>query len=223
MSSRATRLRELLSSGALKRGEIRSESTSEESGAKLWSRSNLSGRLTEISGAGSVASLTAAIGLVLQTQYECDPVAWVTTPVQEFYPPDVHEFGVDLESLAVVRVPTAATAARAAERLVRCGAFGLVVLDLGKNAYMPTALQGRLISLAQKHDTAIVCLTEKSSEKPSLGSMVSLRAEIFREQVTPTAGEPRATYRCKVKVLKDKRRGPNWSHEEVVSGPAGLR
>ncbi len=223
MPTRAMRLRELLSSGSLRRGEIRSESTSSASSDQLWTRGNLSGRLTEISGAGAVASLTAAIGLVLQTQYECDPVAWVTTPVQSFYPPDVSDFGVDLDALAVVRVPTPRNAARAAERLVRSGAFGLVVLDLGEGAYIPTALQGRLVSLAQKHDTAVVALTDKPTDTPSLGSMVSLRAEILREQVTPTAGEPRASFRCKVKVLKDKRRGPGWSHDEVVRGPAGLR
>lgn len=220
MAARVTRLEDLLSSGSLKRGEIRSQSDHTD---QLWSRSNLSGRLTEISSDGSGAPLTAAMGLVLQCQYECDPVAWVAAPGERFFPPDVAEYGVDLAALAVVRVPTVRNAARAAERLVRSGAFGLVVLDLGKKAYIPTPLQGRLVSLAQKHDTAVVCITEKAADAPSLGSMVSLRAEFLRQQVTSTAGEPRAMYRCKVKVLKDKRRGPNWSHEEVVRGPAGLR
>jgi len=220
MAARVTRLDELLSSGSLKRGVIQARP---ESATGLWSRGNLSGRLTEISGAGAGAPLTAAVGLVLQAQYECEPVVWVAVPGESFYPPDVSEFGVDLDALAVVRVPTVRNAARAAERLVRSGAFGLMVLDLGKQAYIPTPLQGRLVALAQKHDAAIVCITDKPADAPSIGSMVSLRAEFLREPVTSTAGEARAVYRCKVKVLKDKRRGPNWSHQEVVRGPAGLR
>lgn len=221
MSTRATRLSELLASGSLRRGEIRSI---DDAGRRdLWTRGNLSGRLTEISGVGASAPLTAAMGLVLQTQREGEPVAWVTTPLHGFYPPDASDYGIDLDSLAVVRVPTSRNAARAAERLVRSGAFGLIVLDLGTNAFVPTALQGRLVSLAQKHDTAIVCLTEKPAETASLGSMVSLRAEVLREAAGVDPEDGRAMFRCKVHVIKDKRRGPSWSHDEVVRGPAGLR
>ena len=38
-------------------------------------------------------------------------------------------------------------------------------------------IQGRLVTLAQTHDAAIVCLTEKPADAASLGSLVSLRAE----------------------------------------------
>jgi recombination protein RecA len=220
-----------------------------------WSRDELSGRLTELSGTGNAASLTAAVGLVLQAQMQGELVAWVmpaggaTAAASTFFPPDVADSGVDLASLAVVRVPHGRDAARAAERLVRSGAFGLVIIDLsdlGQAAAVPLPLQGRLVRLAQRYDTALVCITDKPGESPSLGSMVSLRAEALR-QLAPAAaevepGEPGAAahgvelpvtscgelgdggyFRCKIRVLKDKRRGPGWSHDEVVDGPAGLR
>jgi len=184
----------------------------------LWSRANLSGRLVEISAAGPAAALTAAVGLVHETQREGDPVAWITTLRSTFYPPDVADAGVDLASLAVVRAPDGRTAARAADRLIRSGAFGLIVLDLPGEAHIATAQQGRLVSLAQKHDTAVVCVTAKAADAPSIGSMVSLRVEAQR-----LAGGAPGRYRCRFRALKDKQRGPGWEHAEEVRGPAGLR
>ncbi|MCG8422791.1 MAG: recombinase A [Proteobacteria bacterium] len=186
-------------------------------GQPHWNRELLSGRLTEISGVGAVASLTSAIGLVLDAQIHNEPVAWVSLPTTSFYPPDVADSGVDLDALVVVRVSAGQELARAADRLARSGAFGLIVLDMGRDARISTALQGRLIGLAKRHDTAIVCLTQKSSESASLGSMVSLRTEVLRERGSD------GHFRCNVSVLKDKRRGPNWNHSEVVRAPAGLR
>ena len=141
-----------------------------------WSRAQLAGRLVEVSGIGAVASLTAAVGLVLEAQCDGDPVAWIALPQSTFYPPDVADQGVDLASLIVVRAPGIDHAGRAADRLLRSGAFGLVILDLGRDAELPLPLQGRLVGLAQRHDAALVCLTEKPGEAASLGSMVSLRA-----------------------------------------------
>lgn len=214
MVSRIERVRELVSSTALRRAESHDAPMP---AAARWSREQLSGRLTEITGVGAIAHLTTAIGLVLEAQMSSEPVVWITLAETCFYPPDVADSGVDLDALVVVRVPSAHDAARAAERLVRSGAFGLLIMDLGKDAEIPTGLQGRLVSLAKRHDTAVVCLTGKSGDSPSLGSMVSLRAEALRDR-----GEE-GSFRCRVKVLKDKQRGPNWDHSEVVRGPAGLR
>ena len=134
-----------------------------------------------------------------------------------FYPPDAAETGVDLAALVVVRVPNAAASARAAERLLRSGAFGLVVIDLGlgDEQDLSMAQQGRLVTLAQAHDAAVVCLTEKSAEATSLGSLVSVRAEAVRTG----QGE---LQQIEVRALKDKRRGPGWSRATKVRGPAGM-
>jgi recombination protein RecA len=71
--------------------------------------------------------------------------------------------------------------------------------------------------LAKQYDTALICVTEKGSDRPSLGSLVSLRAHAVRTR----RREDR--FRCEVRVLKDKRRGPGWKHTEVCRAPDGLR
>ena len=183
----------------------------------------LAGRLVELSGEGASAALTLAFGLVLDAQAAREPVAWVGSDASTFYPPDVAESGVDLAALLVVRIaldkvpkPMAALPV-AAERLLRSGAFGLILLDLGKNAALSQALQSRLLGLAQRHQTALVCLTEKAADAPSLGSLVSLRVQAKRSWLG------RERFACELHVHKDKRRGPIWSEREVCRGPLGLR
>lgn len=126
-----------------------------------WSLSNLAGRLVEVTGR---ARLTMACGVVLGAQQRHEPVAWVAASGSLFLPSDAAESGVDLDALPLVRVKSAAEAARAADLLLRSGAFGLVVLDLGTDPEIPIALQSRLIGLAQKHQSALLCLTESSDE-----------------------------------------------------------
>jgi recombination protein RecA len=181
-----------------------------------WSLQPLAGRLIELSGVGASASTTLAFALVLDTQRQGEPAVWVTTTASHFYPPDAAEGGVDLDALVVVRVPDPRAVARVADRLVRSGAFGLLVLDLGAQADVPTPLQARLAGLAQTHDTGIVCLTETGDEAPSLGSLVSLRVHARRRKLSQDR------FSCELTVLKDKRRGPTWAHAEVCRGPAGL-
>jgi len=184
--------------------------------APTLARTQLAGRLVELSAHGASATLTTAIGLVRRAQEEGEPAAWIALPSATFYPPDVADSGVDLDALVVVRVGEGVAAARAAERLLRSGAFGLVVLDLGGDADVPMAHQGRLVTLAQQHDAAVVFLTEKAADAASLGSLVSLRAEALRARGDADG------FACTVHALKDKRRGPGWSITEVVRAPDGL-
>ena len=185
--------------------------------ALRWSRSELGGRLTELSTWGDAAALTLAFELVSEAQHEGEPAAWIAGTATTFFPPDAARSGIDLDALPVVRAPDAQGAARAADKLVRSGAFGLVVLDLGANASVPAPLQTRLLGLAAKHDTAVLFLTEKQREAPSFGSLVSLRAQAVRRR---TAQDK---FSCEAHIIKDKRRGPGWSHSEIRHGPAGLR
>ncbi|HSR95626.1 MAG TPA: recombinase A [Kofleriaceae bacterium] len=182
-----------------------------------WGLDALRGRLTELSARGATATLTTAIELVLEAQHAAEPLAWVTLGNTSFYPPDLAESGVDLAALLVVRVHDVTAAARAAERLLRSGAFGLVVLDFGGTATVDLSMahQGRLVTLAQAHDAAIVCITEKAGEAASLGSLVSLRAEALRLHAREH------DYDVTLRVLKDKRRGPGWSRTIKLRGPAG--
>ncbi|HUS28517.1 MAG TPA: recombinase A [Kofleriaceae bacterium] len=189
-----------------------------------WGLAALRGRLVELSARGATGTLTAAIELVAEAQEQSEPVLWLTLQSGTFYPPDVAQSGIDLEALVVVRCQDATTAARSAERCLRSGAFGLVILDLGHSESrrgddrdLSMQVQGRLVTLAQTHDAAVVCLTEKSEDTASLGSLVSLRAEALRRREPPTS-----QFSVEVRVLKDKRRGPGFTKLLKRSGPAGL-
>jgi recombination protein RecA len=183
-----------------------------------WGLDAFRGRLVELSARGATATLTTATELVLEAQHAAEPVAWITLSNTTFYPPDLAASGVDLSALVVVRVLDATAAARAAERLLRSSAFGLVILDFGGTPTidLPTPHQGRLVTLAQTHDAAVVCITEKPGEAPSLGSLVSLRAEALRLHAHDH------DYDVTLRVLKDKRRGPGWSRTTTLHGPPGF-
>ncbi|HEY5921355.1 MAG TPA: recombinase A [Kofleriaceae bacterium] len=186
-----------------------------------WDLATLRGRLVELSARGATATLTTAMELVVEAQTQHEPVAWLTLVNGTFYPPDVAECGVDLAALVVVRTLDAVAAARAGERLLRSGAFGLIVIDLGagNGNELTMQIQGRLVTLAQTHDAAVVCLTQKADDTASVGSLVSLRAEALRTRdARNAAGELTVT----VRVLKDKRRGPGWTQTLKRRGPAGL-
>ncbi len=176
-----------------------------------WGLLDLSGRVVEVSGP---ARLTAAFALVLDAQRRGEAVAWVALQGSTFYPPDAAESGVDLRAVAVVRVSDFLGALVAADEALRSGAFGLVVVDAHPlKPELPPATLSRLSGLAYRHDVALVFLTEKGEEEPSLGSLVSLRAVARRVGLSG----------LQVKVLKDKRRGPGRTHEEPCHGPPGLR
>jgi recombination protein RecA len=170
---------------------------------------------------------SCAVGLVLDAQTRGEPVAWIAVGGSTFYPPDLDDSGVDLDALVVVRVRDLVTGARAAERLLRSGAFGLVVIDAAgpgerdkpaSDAPVPMGHLGRLQTIAQQHDAAVVVLTDKPRTAPSLGSIISLRVNAVRE-----GGVADKPYGYKIDAAKDKRRGP-WSLIGArMRPPAGLR
>ena len=185
-----------------------------------WTRDELAGRLCELSAGPDTAALAVAGTLVLDAQLTGSPVAWVTARAATFHPPDLAAMGVDLAALVVVRAIDSRRAGRAADVLLRSGAFGLVVLELGTSATLPApplsaSLQGRLVQLATKHDAAVLCLTEKAADAPSLGSLVSLRGQVRRRRTAEG-------FICELDILKDKRRGPGWRWRERFRGPDGL-
>ena len=181
-----------------------------------WGLSIFTGRLGELSGGQTSAVLTLAFRLVLEAQRSREPVAWISRRDRVFYPPDAAAAAVDLEALVVIWVGGALNAARAADRLVRSGAFGLVILDLGKDTRLPLAALSRLSGLVRKHRAALLCLTEKEAGSPSLGPLVSIRAEATRSRPDP------GRFICRVRILKDKQGRPGWEHEEAHRGPDGL-
>lgn len=193
-----------------------------------WCLEELKGRLTEISGLGDSACLTLAFSIVLDAQQQGETSAWVTRSESSFFPLDAAASGVDLEALAVVRLPDDRSIIRATDKLARSGGLGLVVFDLGSGSdkatalgrarppYMSMAMQARLRSLANRHDMAMLCLTRKPSATSSLGSMVSLRGTAHRARQD-------GNFVCRLHMLKDKQRGPGWDYTETLRGPDGLQ
>lgn len=180
-----------------------------------WTLPEFKGRLTEIRGTESSAALSAVIPLIAEAQQEMEPVVWVMAGQSMFYAPDVIEQGIDIGALVVVRVQGARLAARAADHLVRSGAFGLIILDLEEDRVLPDAMQNRLSHGAQTHQTAVVCLTRTAQEGRSLGAMISLSMEAKKSRED---GE----FVCNVGVIRNKR-GAMWRTQRRCRGPVGMR
>ncbi|MDH3591546.1 MAG: DNA recombination/repair protein RecA [Planctomycetota bacterium] len=226
-----------LPQGKVRRG-LPSASSNDDT-TRRWRLATFTGRLTELSGHRDTAVLTLAFRLVLEAQRQHGLVAWITSRDSAFYPPDAETRAIDLAALPVVRATTPRQAASSADFLLRSGAFRLIVLDLvdlehkargrrPRREPLPVPIQTRLLGLANKYDTALVCLTEKETDRPSLGSLVSLRAETRRGDRVSNGDRAserplgQARYRLEAHVLKDKRCGPGWRHREVCDGPPGL-
>ena len=195
-----------------------------------WSVTYLAGKLVELRSKRGSAVLTAGLGLVQQAQASLETAVWVTSPDSIFFPVDAAAWGIDLNALPVIRVPETMAILRALDKLIRSGAFGLIILDFvslcppmencKKNSVFPGHIslsqQSRLLGLAQQHQTAIVFLTSKRCSFSVTGSLVSLRGEVSLSNVDTDLHE------VQVRILKDKQRGPGWHHAERCCGPSGL-
>jgi recombination protein RecA len=190
------------------------------SGLSLTSIDALMGRLVELSGAGAHACLSVAMQWVRAAQVQGELGAWVQLGPSVPFIPDVQRLGVDLSVLPFVVMPTIASTLRAAEHLLRSGAFALVVIDTGcslgalkqRDVQLQMAMMSRLLGLAQKHRTAVVCIGEKSREAPSFGSLVSLRIHCARR-----GGQ------LVLDVVKDKHTGPGSTAEWSLASVEGWR
>ena len=193
-------------------------------GGGRWERAALGGVLTELVGGPRSANVSVASLLILQAQTAGEQVAWIATHRDVFFPPDMAVAGVDLAALPVVwaEEPTAfghrhaGRAVRAAERLLRSGAFGLIIIDLAKNLTLQAAAQGRLLRLAEYHDAQVLIIRRRREDGAYSGSLVTVRVESSREQIGP------GRFRCTLTNTKDKRARPGWTTSEEFDGPPGL-
>ena len=187
-----------------------------DSAGELWRPVELAGRLCELASDPHGVHLTLACALIRSFQQAAEPAAWVTASRATFFPPDAAHGGVDLAALPVITVPGPEAVLGIAERLTRCGAFGLIVLELGTHLAVPAPVLGRLARLARRHDTALLCLTTPESEI-TLGSLVALRGRGFR-----TATRHPGYFHCGIRVLKDRRHGPGGSLAVTCHAPYGM-
>ena len=180
-----------------------------------WSLQEVEGRLIEISEPHPTVALSCAFLLVQEAQANGRHVAWIGSSQNVFYPPDAQSNGIDLECLPVLRMTDSQSMGRAAETLLRCGAFGLIVMDLGLNHRMPTARLAQLNGLARKHSAGILFLTKKQLSEQSIGPLISLRVHTSRNHV----GD--GSFLCRIHVLRDKKRGISWIWDTCFTGIDG--
>ncbi|MCB9489877.1 MAG: recombinase A [Deltaproteobacteria bacterium] len=185
--------------------------------APVWRLGEVKGRLVELSGEAASANVTAAVAMLADAQQRGETAAWVTPQDGVFFPPDLTTHGIDLGALAVVFGRDAASRVRSVEKLARSGAFGLIVVDCRGADEVPLNALTLLASLALRHDAAIIFLTEKKPERPSLGSSVSLRIETRKQR------ERLGRARLEFHALRDKQRGPGWTLGSTYDGPPGVR
>ncbi len=168
------------------------------------------GRLSELSGRRSSGRTTLAVSLVMRAQRADEPVVWVQLEDGSLYPPDLADSGIDLDALIVIRIPRRAGAhgiSKAAEMLLRSGAFGLVVVDLTAGIPRGDAWQGRLSAMARKHGSRVILLSDRDEGDPSLGAMVSLRIAPRHERRAP------GRFAVEQRIMKDKLGGGALSAE----------
>lgn len=223
---------------ALQWGEGRAGGLAEAVGVELG-RLAEPGRLVEISGVGASARHTTAVALVRQAQLEGETTVWVQPAGGPLYPPDLAESGVDLDALLVVHVPEdrgQVGLARAAELLLRSGAYGLCVVDLSvadgacPSGHDPSSMspqparpprlkgsawQARLAALARMHHSRVVVLTRAAAGRDSLGPMVGLRVDPRRER------REAGLFAVRPEVLKHKG-APLLAAAALRRGPWGL-
>ena len=158
-------------------------------------------RLTEISGKGGGACLTAAFSLVQEAQARTESVLWLSSPLNPFYPPDAVQNGVALTRLPVLFLSRPQEAFLASAKLLGSGGFGMVVWDLASwkkpQQQLSIAFLGRLNAMARHHRASVLVLTDKKKTDPSLGCLVSLRLQVDAHPEHPELLE--------VEVIRDKR------------------
>lgn len=180
-----------------------------------WSLANLAGRFVEIGGGPDTAGLSVTARLVLAAQWQGGLVAWISDQQSLFFPQDFAAAGVDVAALPLVKVENMREAARAADMLLRSGAFLLVVLDLDTERDFSLPMQTRLAGLAKAHHTALLRLTSAKRDTPR-GSLVSLRVSTEKHR------EGHDFFACTVHARKDKYRNPGWKDTEFCHGTDGL-
>jgi recombination protein RecA len=165
--------------------------------------------------------VSAAVSAVRIAQSQGEPVAWIQRSGGTLYPPDLADCGVDLEALPVIHVPRASGEhgrMKAAELLLRSGAFGLVVLDLRDSRPRgDAAWQGRLLALAREHHSRVVLLGETEHARRSLGPLVGVRIEPRRLRVGP------GLFVVEHRLLKNKQGLDLEGAAEHRRAPWGLR
>lgn len=138
------------------------------------------GRLSEVEGHGATSAI---VRLVAEAQSQGEPVAWITGATSSVHPPDLAAGGVHLHSLAFLRIKDDAkqtSRLRAAELVLRSGAFALVVIEAPLAHDLPARALSRLHAMARRYNTRVV-FRRCHHSKVSLGPLIGLKIHVGRE------------------------------------------
>jgi hypothetical protein len=175
---------------------------------------SMRGHLVEVEACPGGATTTLSAAVVFEAQQSGRCAAWVTTRADLPLAEDLAAWGIDLRALLFVRAPDARAAGRAAERLLRTGAWAAVVLEPGAFVFEPARV-GRLSRLAASHHATVLVRREGRAGPGS--SLVGMRVQAIRER--PAGARPRFT----VNVLRHRRGGAGAQWTTTCDGPPGLR
>ena len=163
----------------------------------------------------AASALSWTFDLILEAQQAQEPIAWIAACDSFFYPPDVAANGVDVATIAVVRLSNGRDAARCSEKLIASGGFGLVVVDLGNQFWLKPALQSRLSHACREQSATVLLLGELSGDSGTNGLRSDIRATATR---TIDGGD----IVSHLNIKKDTRGCP-WHLKEHRLGTPGMR
>ncbi len=189
------------------------------SDAKPLELSRFQGQISELSAERGQAYINLVFDLIVEAQSRREPVAWIGDRPSIFYGPDARHRTIDWQAVALISLVSARDRARAADQLLRSGAFGLVIIDLaGATApHIGDPLMHRLAQWSRRHTTATLFINDVTAESKALSPLLQRRvcarwSDVDAERLI-------ATYT----ITKDKRQAPGAQIEEVYHGPMGLR
>jgi hypothetical protein len=131
--------------------------------------------------------------------------------VDPLYPPSLEAAGVDLRRLMIVPAAEGVAAARAADILVRSGAFGVVLVPaIGPARGINAATWTRLAGLAHRTNTCLVALGNEASSELRFFASLRVETRIVRVRWNGAGGiyAELAGYDIEATVRKHKRAVP---------------
>ena len=139
-------------------------------------------------------------------------VDWGADPNGSVFAPTLSAAGVALDRLAIVRVASPLDVIRAADILLRSGAFGTVVIPaIPPVPQVGAAAWTRLANLAHRADAVLLALGTEASSELRYFATVRIECALERTIWTGAAGPFRAFagYELRAHVRKHKRAAPD--------------
>ena len=191
-----------------------------ESAPRRFNLPGLSGMVVEFSGWNQSACISLSIPLIQECQLAGKICAWIVPCSVEraslFFPPDFAESGINCSEIPILWCKNAMDGFGIAEKLLRSGGFGMLVLDLTESRRIRSNTMGRIHNMAQRFGSLVLCLTRKPQGEPSLDPMIFVHVHVEARKKNTDVYEVMAT------IQKDKAQAPGKTMSWVYDAPPGL-